>query len=116
MSNQAVKVTGTRSRKDAGEMKDDGGAWVNEGAKVADFLTWFTSEPDPLKNIVMISSPSTGGPDKNTLRMVSKQFKDDAEEGTRSIEWKGPDDDDDEVFKPSGLVSILCLQEWTIQA
>ena len=100
-------------------MEDDGGAWMNEGAKVAEFLTWFTSEPEaeaPLKNIVMISSPNTGGPDKNTLRMVSKQFKDDAEEGTRSIEWKGPDDDDDEVFKPSGLVSILCLQEWTIQA
>ena len=27
-------------------MKDDGGAWVNdlEGAEVAEFLTWFTSD------------------------------------------------------------------------
>ena len=69
----------------------DDGAWVNEGAKVAEFLTCFTSEPEaeaPLKNMVMISSSSTGGPDKNTLRMVSKQFKDDAEEGTKSIKWK----------------------------
>ena len=34
-----------RFRKAAREMEDDGGAWVNEGAKVAEFLTWFTSEP-----------------------------------------------------------------------
>ena len=92
-------------------MKDDGGAWANEGAKVADFLTWFTSEPEaeaPLKNMVMISSSSTGGPDKNTLRMVSKQFKDDAEEGTKSIKWKGPDDDEEEEeLKPSTLMAIL---------
>ena len=60
MSNNFFNFKGPRSRKDAGEMEDDGGAWVNEGAKVAEFLTWFTSEPEaeaPLKNIVMKFSP-----------------------------------------------------------
>ena len=94
MSGEAAKTRGSRSKKvKPSETEDDGGAWVNEGAKVAEFLLRFTSEPKaetPLKNIVMISSNSTGGPDKNTLRMVSKQFKDDAEEGTRSIKWVGP--------------------------
>ena len=98
-------------------MEDDGGAWMNEGAKMAEFLTWFTSEPEaeaPLKNIVMISSSSTGGPYKNTLRMVSKQFKADAEEGTRSIKWKGPGEDEEEEeeeeevdTKPRNLMGIL---------
>ena len=82
---------------------DDGGAWMNEGATVAIFLLRFTSENKaeaPLKKIVMISSPRTGGPDKNTLRQVSKRFKDDAEEGTRSIEWKGPGANGDKTYKP----------------
>ena len=113
MINQAANGNKFRSRKDAGEMEDDGGAWVNEGAKVAEFLTWFTSEPEaeaPLKNIVMISSLKTGIPGKNTLRMVSKQFKDDAEEGTRRIKWKGSGDDDDEdeeEFKPRNLMILI---------
>ena len=103
-------------------MEDDGGAWVNEGPKVAEFLTWFT-EPEaeaPLKNIVMISSPSTGGSDKNTLRMVSKQFKDDAEEGTRCIKWKGPGDEEDEEegeeevdTKPRTLIAMDSTLSWT---
>ena len=85
---RAANLGVTISRRSAGEMEDDGGAWMSEGAKYAEFLAWFTSEPEAealLKNIVMISSPSNGGPHKNALRMVKKQFKDDAEEGTRSI-------------------------------
>ena len=62
MSGKAANSIKHRSMKSAGEMDDDGGAWTNEGAKVAEFLTWFTSEPEaeaPLKNMVMISSSST---------------------------------------------------------
>ena len=110
----AFKVT--KSRRSAGEMEDDGGAWMSEGAKVAEFLAWFTSEPEaeaPLKNIAMISSPSTGGPDKNTLRMVSKQFKDDAEEGTRSIKWKGPGNngEEEDLPTPSSLWPLMVTRD-----
>ena len=40
MSGMAI----TRPSKAAGEMEDDDGAWMKEGAKMAGFLTWFTSE------------------------------------------------------------------------
>ena len=114
MSERAAKTRGSRSKKsEKAETEDDGGAWMNEGAKVAEFLLRFTSEPEaeaPLKNMVMISSPSTGGLDKNTLRMVSKQFKDDAEEGSNSIRWEGPGVNDDKAYKPISLMNILAMR------
>ena len=43
--------------------------------------------------------------------MVSKQFKDDAEEGTRSIKWTGPGDNEEykELTKPGSLMPILSV-------
>ena len=54
---------------------------------------WFTDDPiaeAPLKVIIMLSSC------KNLLRPVSKLFKSHAEEGTKKITWKGPDEEEEE--------------------
>ena len=68
---------------------------------------WFTDDPiaeAPLKLIITLSSC------KNRLRQVSKLFKSHAEEGTKKITWKRPDEEgeeEEEEDKPSSLMLIL---------
>ena len=91
MSLKVVRTGGFISRKDFVALEEDAdGAWMSKEGKVAAFLPWFTDDPiaeAPLKLIITLSSC------KNLLRLVSKLFKSHAEEGTKKITWKGPDND-----------------------
>lgn len=87
------------------------GAWMNIESCRAAFLHLVEKVPLLLKHMAAVSSPQTGGPSKNELRLVSKQFRDDAEAGATSITWNGGDD---ELTKPSTLASLFAFQNGRI--
>ena len=107
LSKEVMRNNGHVRREDFVPKEEDAkGAWMNNEGKVAAFLPWFTDDPvaeAPLKVIIMLAEC------KNLLRLVSKLFKSLAEEGTMTIKWKGPEDneEDQRLAKPNSLMPLL---------
>ena len=95
------------SRADRDEVIDES-AWMENDKERAGFLHLVEKEPLVLRHMAAISSTRTGGPSKNVLRMVCKQFRDDAEAGTKMIAWKGGDE---ELTKPSTLAVLFGFKD-----